>query len=89
MVRLSAAACGFGYRTSVFKTQPGRWTILAVILRLTVAAAPRPSPTGTLDVLLGSWPPLAEAVTAVLADRRARPPCRPTAASAARPPRRA
>ncbi|MGW5689028.1 UDP-N-acetylmuramate dehydrogenase [Nonomuraea sp. NPDC003754] len=75
IVRLPAASCGFGYRTSVFKTQPGRWTILAVTLRLSRSRHAAPVTyrhlADTLDVPLGTRPPLAEAVTAVLADRRA------------------
>ncbi|GAA3603718.1 hypothetical protein GCM10022419_105300 [Nonomuraea rosea] len=49
IVRLPAAACGFGYRTSILKTQPGRWTILAITLRLTRSrsAAPVPSAAGS------------------------------------------
>ncbi len=30
LVRLPRAACGFGYRDSLFKRQPGRWIIVAV-----------------------------------------------------------
>ncbi|MFG1873527.1 UDP-N-acetylmuramate dehydrogenase [Sphaerisporangium sp. NPDC049003] len=76
IVRLPSPACGFGYRTSVFKTHPGRWTILAVTLRLrrsTFAA-----PLGyrhlaeELGLSLGVRPPLAEAAEAVLTDRYAR-----------------
>ncbi|SEK77031.1 UDP-N-acetylmuramate dehydrogenase [Pseudoxanthomonas sp. GM95] len=33
-VRLDRAACGFGYRDSVFKQQPGRWIITAVTFAL-------------------------------------------------------
>lgn len=30
VVELPSAACGFGYRTSVFKSSPGRWVVLSV-----------------------------------------------------------
>ena len=30
----TAAECGFGYRTSLFKREPGRWVVLAVSFRL-------------------------------------------------------
>ncbi|MEU6710028.1 UDP-N-acetylmuramate dehydrogenase [Nonomuraea sp. NPDC046802] len=75
-VRLPAASCGFGYRTSHFKAQPGRWTILTVTLRLTRSHHAAPITyrhlADALDVPLGTRPPLPEAVAAVLADRRAR-----------------
>jgi UDP-N-acetylmuramate dehydrogenase len=32
--RLDNAACGFGYRTSVFKRDPARWVVLSVSMRL-------------------------------------------------------
>jgi len=32
--RLTAAQCGFGYRDSVFKREPGRWIVTALELRL-------------------------------------------------------
>ncbi len=40
--RMSAADCGFGYRTSAFKKDPDRWVVLALTLRL------RRSSTGTV-----------------------------------------
>ncbi|HET6395854.1 MAG TPA: UDP-N-acetylmuramate dehydrogenase [Pseudoxanthomonas sp.] len=40
-VRLDRAACGFGYRDSVFKRQPGRWIVTAVELELARQARPR------------------------------------------------
>ena len=43
--RFEHDACGFGYRTSRFKSEPGRWLILRVGLRLTTVA---PS----------NWPPV-------------------------------
>ena len=35
------AACGFGYRTSVFKQNPGRYLVTSVCFDLTVEASPR------------------------------------------------
>ncbi|WP_066932765.1 UDP-N-acetylmuramate dehydrogenase [Microtetraspora fusca] len=76
IVHLPATSCGFGYRTSRFKTEPGRWTILAVTLRLTRSRHAAPVTyqhlADTLGVPLGTRPPLAEAVDGVLADRRSR-----------------
>lgn len=67
------SACGFGYRTSIFKAHPGRWTILQVALRLTRSAYAAPITyqhlTHALDIPLGARPPLAEAAQGVLADR--------------------
>jgi len=39
--RLSRAQCGFGYRDSVFKRQPGRWLITAVTFALSRTPALR------------------------------------------------
>ncbi|MEV6982844.1 UDP-N-acetylmuramate dehydrogenase [Sphaerisporangium sp. NPDC051017] len=74
--RLLPAACAFGYRTSVFKTQPWRWTILTVTLRLRLSAIAAPVAyrhlAEELGVPLGTRPSLAEAAEGVLANRRAR-----------------
>jgi len=40
-VRLSRAACGFGYRDSIFKREPGRWLITGVRLVLPTRWRPR------------------------------------------------
>ncbi|MGW2838551.1 UDP-N-acetylmuramate dehydrogenase [Streptomyces sp. NPDC001493] len=73
IVELSPEDCGFSYRTSIFKACPGRWTILAITLRLTrsVWAAPvlYQHLATALDVAPGARPPLAEAAHAVIADR--------------------
>ncbi|MYT25026.1 FAD-binding protein, partial [Streptomyces sp. SID7760] len=73
---LLPAECGFGYRTSTFKTQPGRFTILDVSLRLTRQGCAAPvryqQLADALPVRLGARPPLAEAAQAVLTDRRNR-----------------
>ncbi|GAA0271148.1 hypothetical protein GCM10010302_05890 [Streptomyces polychromogenes] len=74
--RVPAAACGFGYRTSLFKQQPGRWTILSLTLHLTRSTAAGPVTYQHLAAAfrapLGSRPPLAEAAAAVLHDRAER-----------------
>lgn len=73
---LRPETCGFGYRTSIFKAYPGRWTILEVVLRLTGSTYAAPLTyrhlARALDVPLGTRPPLAEAAQGVLADRRQR-----------------
>ncbi|MYS79131.1 UDP-N-acetylmuramate dehydrogenase [Embleya scabrispora] len=75
-VRLTREQCRFGYRTSRFKTEPRRFTILDVTLRLTPRAHAAPITyrhlAQSLDVPLGATPPLAEAAAGVAADRRAR-----------------
>ncbi|GAA1201185.1 UDP-N-acetylmuramate dehydrogenase [Streptomyces hebeiensis] len=75
-VRLNAAGCQFRYRSSVFKAQPGRWTILSVTLHLVRSARAAPVVYGhlarSLDVPIGARPPLAEAAAGVVADRQAR-----------------
>jgi len=38
LATLDNAACGFGYRSSIFKDQPGRWVVLSVTFRLPVSA---------------------------------------------------
>jgi UDP-N-acetylmuramate dehydrogenase len=71
--RYSAAECGFGYRTSVFK-HTDRYVVTEVTLDLVRADRARPiryrELAGTLGVPLESTPPLAEVRTAVLALRR-------------------
>ncbi|MGW5335649.1 UDP-N-acetylmuramate dehydrogenase [Streptomyces bauhiniae] len=60
IVELLPADCGFGYRSSVFKSRPGRWTILAVTLRLTRSLLAAPVTyghlAGSLDVPVDSRP---------------------------------
>ncbi|MEI6620278.1 MAG: UDP-N-acetylmuramate dehydrogenase [Actinomycetes bacterium] len=41
-VTLAARECGFGYRSSRFKEEPGRWVILSVTLRLAADALSAP-----------------------------------------------
>ncbi|MCJ1678522.1 UDP-N-acetylmuramate dehydrogenase [Streptomyces sp. APSN-46.1] len=73
---LPPAACGFGYRTSVFKARPGRFTILSLNLRLIRSALAAPVGyrhlADHLAVPLCTRPPLAEAAAAVLDHRAAR-----------------
>ncbi|MYQ45534.1 UDP-N-acetylmuramate dehydrogenase [Streptomyces sp. SID4985] len=75
-VELLPSECGFGYRSSIFKSRPGRWTILTVTLRLNLSQVAAPVSyghlAGALDVPLGSQPPLAEAASGVIADRETR-----------------
>lgn len=72
-VRLGAAACGLGHRTSVFKGS-SRWTLLTLVfaLRKSVLSAPLAyrMVAERLDVPVGSRVPPAEAAQAVLAVRR-------------------
>jgi UDP-N-acetylmuramate dehydrogenase len=71
---LAPADCGFTYRSSAFKREPGRWLVLAVRLRL--EASDRSAPiryaelARALDVEVGGRAPLARAREAVLALRR-------------------
>ena len=70
---LNAAECGFGYRTSRFKTEPGRFLVLAVRFVLPHDAMSVPiryaELADCLGVDLGGRVPLAEARAAVLALR--------------------
>ncbi|MFF0437529.1 UDP-N-acetylmuramate dehydrogenase [Streptomyces sp. NPDC004327] len=74
--RVPAAECRLDYRTSVFKQEPGRWTILSLTLHLTRSAVAAPVTyqhlATALRAPLGSRPPLAEAAAAVLHDRAER-----------------
>jgi UDP-N-acetylmuramate dehydrogenase len=73
-VELAAADCGFGYRTSRFKRDPGRFVVLSVGFTLT--SDPMSRPVGyaelarRLGVAVGERVPLADASAAVLALRR-------------------
>ncbi|MFD0503854.1 FAD-binding protein [Streptomyces chiangmaiensis] len=75
-VELRPADCGFGYRTSIFKDRPSRWTILTITVALgrSNSAAPVSYPhlANILGVPLGAQPPLTEAAHGVLADRNNR-----------------
>jgi UDP-N-acetylmuramate dehydrogenase len=73
---LPAAACGFGYRASAFKRDPGRHVVLAVDFRLGRRGDARPiryaELARRLDVPVGGAAPLADARAAVLELRRAK-----------------
>jgi UDP-N-acetylmuramate dehydrogenase len=73
LVRMSAAECGFDYRTSVFKKDPRR-VVLEVAFRLREAGESGPlryaELARTLGVPLGGRAPLAEVRAAVLGLRR-------------------
>ena len=74
------ADCGFGYRTSLFKTSPlgvsGRFVVLEATFQFVVGDLSAPIAYADLarqlDVSLGARVPLAEAREAVLAQRRMR-----------------
>jgi UDP-N-acetylmuramate dehydrogenase len=71
---LDAAACGFTYRSSVFKRTPGRWVVLAVtfVLERSERSAPvrYAELARALGVELGDAAPLEDVRAAVLALRR-------------------
>lgn len=64
------AACGFGYRTSRFKSEPGRYLITAVTFQFRMASRSAPiryaELAKTLGVDLGARPPAREVREAVL-----------------------
>ena len=72
-VTFAAADCGFGYRTSRFKEEPGRFVVLEVVFQLEVGDLGRPVRYGelarTLDLEGGQRAPLADVRDAVLALR--------------------
>jgi UDP-N-acetylmuramate dehydrogenase len=74
VVTIAAESCGFGYRTSMFKRQPGRFVVLEVGFRLDAQWLSRPLAYPELAAALGARPgdraPLGEVAEAVLALRR-------------------
>jgi UDP-N-acetylmuramate dehydrogenase len=74
ITELAAADCGFGYRTSRFKRDPGRFVVLSVTFGLTRDPLSRPvryaELARRLDVAVGDRVPLGEASAAVLGLRR-------------------
>jgi len=70
----AAADCGFGYRTSKFKSSPNRWIVLDVTLQLRLASESNPiryqELADALGIKLGERAPLGEVREAVLALRR-------------------
>ncbi|MEN3285387.1 MAG: UDP-N-acetylmuramate dehydrogenase [Solirubrobacteraceae bacterium] len=71
---LAPAECGFTYRSSAFKREPGRWVVLGVRFALKASELSAPiryaELARALDVALGDRAPLAEVREAVLALRR-------------------
>ena len=71
---LAPADCGFTYRSSAFKREPGRWVVLAVSFALEASerSAPirYPELARALGVEVGARAPLADVREAVLALRR-------------------
>jgi UDP-N-acetylmuramate dehydrogenase len=73
---LAPAACGFAYRSSRFKREPGRWVVLRVGFAL--AAQPHSAPVRypelarVLGIGVGETAPLADVRGAVLGLRRAK-----------------
>jgi UDP-N-acetylmuramate dehydrogenase len=71
---LAPGDCGFTYRSSAFKREPGRWVVLGV--RFVLKASERSAPiryaelARALGVAVGARAPLAEVREAVLALRR-------------------
>lgn len=74
VVELSGKQCGFAYRTSTFKQEPGRWLVLAVTFSLGLGE--HSAPVGyaelarRLGVEVGRRAPLSDVRAAVLALRR-------------------
>ena len=70
------ASCGFGYRTSRFKAEPGRYLITAVTFQFRMASRSAPiryaELARTLGVEPGARPPAAEVREAVLTLRRSK-----------------
>jgi UDP-N-acetylmuramate dehydrogenase len=73
---LPAAACGFAYRSSAFKRDPGRWVVLAVTFVLERRGLSGPLAYAELARTLGVQPgegaPLADVREAVLGLRRSK-----------------
>ncbi len=71
---LTPADCGFGYRDSMFKREPGRYVVLSVVFELPRTGAARPIRYGELsrrlNVGLGDLADLADVREAVLELRR-------------------
>jgi UDP-N-acetylmuramate dehydrogenase len=76
VTEIPAADCGFTYRSSAFKREPGRWVVLAVTFRLPRRPCSEPiryaELARALGVEQGETAPLADVRGAVLALRRAK-----------------
>jgi UDP-N-acetylmuramate dehydrogenase len=70
VVDLPPAGCGFGYRTSAFKREPGRWVVLRVSYRLAASDRARPIRYAELARAVGEEPTLRDVREAVLSLRR-------------------
>jgi UDP-N-acetylmuramate dehydrogenase len=74
VARLGPAECRFGYRTSLFKQQPGRWVVLRVELTLRAEAPRAPAAYAELarrlGVEVGGLAPTSQVRQAVLDLRR-------------------
>ena len=74
VVTIPGESCGFGYRTSMFKRNPGRYVVLEVGFRLDAQRLSRPLAYPELAAALGARPgdraPLDEVTGAVLSLRR-------------------
>lgn len=70
LVKLSAQDCGFSYRHSVLKAQPGRWVVLSVVFELQESALSAPiryaELAAALGVAVGDRAPLEQVRAAVL-----------------------
>ncbi|CAB4936928.1 MAG: UDP-N-acetylmuramate dehydrogenase [Actinobacteria bacterium] len=73
VVVFAAADCGFGYRSSVFKSEPARYVVLDVTFQLRLGSASEPIAYAELarelDIETGQRAPMAEVRAAVLALR--------------------
>jgi len=73
-VDLAPSECGFGYRSSRFKAEPGRWAVLEAVFRLEPSSESRPvryaELARTLAVGVGDRAPLSDVRDAVLRLRR-------------------
>jgi len=76
VVTLDPAACGFAYRHSRFKAEPGRWVVLDVTFRLERSALSAPvryaELARVLGIEVGRRAPLAQVREAVLGLRRSK-----------------
>jgi UDP-N-acetylmuramate dehydrogenase len=75
IVTLDGDSCSFGYRTSRFKQEPGRWVVLEVTMRLTtggVGTVAYPELARALGVEVGEVAPIADVREGVLALRRSK-----------------
>ncbi len=76
VTELTPDECGFSYRSSAFKREPGEWVVLAVTFRLDAQPHSRPiryaELARALEVELGEGAPLPEVREAVLSLRRSK-----------------